>query len=138
MKKKYFYIALLYALFAMVGGVFYREFTKWNSFKEPTALGKVHTHLFVLGMLLFIIIGILSDRVELEKFKDFRIFIKIYNIGLPILAISMAIRGVLQVEKVLLSNVADFILSSIAGLGHIMVGAGIIFFMLTLIKSAEN
>ena len=35
-------------------------------------------------------------------------------------------------------NVADFILSSIAGLGHIMVGAGIIFFMLTLIKSAEN
>ena len=80
----------------------------------------------------------MSERVELEKFKDFRIFIKIYNIGLPILAISMAIRGVLQVEKVLLSNVADFILSSIAGLGHIMVGAGIIFFMLTLIKSAEN
>lgn len=44
--KKYLNISLIYAIAAMVGGVFYREFTKWNGFTGMTALGKVHTHLF--------------------------------------------------------------------------------------------
>lgn len=30
--KKYLNISLIYAIAAMVGGVFYREFTKWNGF----------------------------------------------------------------------------------------------------------
>ena len=51
MKKKYFNLALIYATAAMIGGVFYREFTKWNGFTGATALGKVHTHLFILGIL---------------------------------------------------------------------------------------
>ena len=42
---------MIYAISAMVGGVFYREFTKFNDFEGITMLGKVHTHLFLLGML---------------------------------------------------------------------------------------
>ena len=49
--KKYLNISLVYGIAAMVGGVFYREFTKWNGFTGVTALGKVHAHLFLLGML---------------------------------------------------------------------------------------
>ena len=46
--KKYLNISLICAIAAMLGGVFYREFTKFNSFSGVTALGKVHTHLFLL------------------------------------------------------------------------------------------
>ena len=41
--KKYLNFAFAYAILAMAGGVFYREFTKWNAFTGATALGKVHT-----------------------------------------------------------------------------------------------
>ena len=51
--KKYLNLSLIYAVAAMAGGVFYREFTKFNGFTGATALGKVHTHLFLLGMLIF-------------------------------------------------------------------------------------
>lgn len=42
--------ALLYAVLAMAGGVFYREFTKFNGFTGKTTLSVVHTHYFLLGM----------------------------------------------------------------------------------------
>ena len=61
--KKYLNISLIYAIAAMVGGVFYREFTKWNGFTGVTALGKVHTHLFLLGMLMFLIIAYLQNTM---------------------------------------------------------------------------
>ena len=38
--KKYLNFAFAYAILAMAGGVFYREFTKWNAFTGATALGK--------------------------------------------------------------------------------------------------
>ena len=39
--------ALLYAILAMAGGVFYREFTKFNGFTARTTLSVVHTHYFL-------------------------------------------------------------------------------------------
>ena len=46
--KKYLNLSLVYAAAAMSGGVFCREFTKLNGSDGVTALGKVHTHLFLL------------------------------------------------------------------------------------------
>ena len=37
--KKYLNFSLAYAVAAMAGGVFYREFTKFNGFDGVTALG---------------------------------------------------------------------------------------------------
>ena len=48
--KRYMNTALLYAILAMAGGVFYREFTKFNGFTDKTTLAVVHTHYFLLGM----------------------------------------------------------------------------------------
>ena len=48
--KRYMNSALLYAILAMAGGVFYREFTKFNGFTAKTTLSVVHTHYFLLGM----------------------------------------------------------------------------------------
>ena len=56
MEKKFINTSFLYAILAMIGGVFYREFTKINQFVGATALGKVHVHLFVLGMIFFLMV----------------------------------------------------------------------------------
>ena len=60
--KRYVNLALLYAVFAMVGGVFYREFTKFNSFTARTTLGVVHTHYFLLGMVFFLLLLLLEKN----------------------------------------------------------------------------
>ena len=44
--KRYINSALLYAILAMAGGVFYREFTKFNGFTAKTTPSVVHTHYF--------------------------------------------------------------------------------------------
>ena len=67
--KKNLNIALAYAIAAMVGGVFYREFTKYSGFTGVTALGKVHTHLFLLGMLVFLVVALYVAHNDLAKSK---------------------------------------------------------------------
>lgn len=138
MKKKYFNLALIYATAAMIGGVFYREFTKWNGFTGATALGKVHTHLFILGMFVFLLVALFSQSMDLEKQKTFRTFMKIYNIGLPILSIMMVVRGVIQVLEFDISSRANSAISGVAGAGHVLVGIGIVLLLLTLKKSAKE
>ena len=40
--KRYMNAALLYAVLAMAGGVFYREFTKFTGFTAKTTLSVIH------------------------------------------------------------------------------------------------
>lgn len=54
--KRYVNAAFLYAVLAMAGGVFYREFTKFNGFSAKTTLGVVHTHYFLLGVSLVLLL----------------------------------------------------------------------------------
>ncbi len=58
--KRYLNAALTYAVLALAGGVFYREFTKFNGFDGRTALGVVHTHYFMLGMVFFLLLLVLE------------------------------------------------------------------------------
>ncbi len=128
---------MIYAAAAMVGGVFYREFTKWNNFTGVTALGKVHAHLFMLGMMVFLLAALFSDRIDLDGDRNFRIFCVVYNIGVPLTAVMLAVRGILQVRGIQLSAGADAAVSGIAGIGHILTGAGLILF-LTALKHAST
>ena len=132
--KRYMNSALLYAILAMIGGVFYREFTKFNNFTEVTALGKVHTHLFLLGMVVFLLVALFAAHYDLESIKAFRIFMCIYNIGVPLTAVMMAVRGVTQVLGTVLSTGASASISGIAGIGHILTGTGIVLLLLSLKK----
>lgn len=134
--KKYLNISLIYAIAAMIGGVFYREFTKFNNFTEVTALGKVHTHLFLLGMVVFLLVALFAAHYDLESIKVFRIFMCIYNIGVPLTAVMMAVRGVTQVlgTVLVLSTGASASISGIAGIGHILTGTGIVLLLLSLKK----
>lgn len=136
--KKYLNISLVYAIAAMAGGVFYREFTKFQGYTGVTALGKVHAHLFLLGMLVFLVAALYAARYDLETVKTFRAFLWTYNLGVPLSAVMLLVRGVTQVMEMNLSAAADASISGIGGIGHILTGTGIILLILSLKKLAEK
>ena len=136
--KKYLNIALAYAVAAMAGGVFYREFTKFNGFTGTTALGKVHAHLFLLGMLVFLVVALFASRRSLTKYKTFRVFLWVHNLGVPLTAVMLLVRGVTQVLALPLTAGASAAVSGIAGIGHILVGVGLILLLTALKQAAKD
>ena len=135
MKKSLNY-ALCYAILAMAGGVFYREFTRANGFDGTTALGKVHTHFFMLGMVVYLITALFARDFDLYAEKTFKVFRAIYNTGVPLTGIMLGVRGVFEVTGAELSKGANSAISGIAGIGHMLTGAGIILLLVTLKKCA--
>lgn len=136
--KKMINISFIYALAAMAGGVFYREFTKFQSYTGVTALGKVHTHLFMLGTFVFLAAALFYDKCSLENSRKFRIFLCLYNIGVPLTAIMLAVRGITQVLGTSLSAGANASISGVAGIGHILTGVGFIMFFLALKEGSAS
>lgn len=136
--KRHVKFALVYAVLAMVCGVFYREFTKAYDFTGDTALGKLHTHLFILGMVVFLLFAIFDGKFNLQKHRLYLPFIIIYNAGVGLMCIMLAVRGICEVTG---TDVSDGAISGVAGLGHILVAAGIILFfrmLLLTIKANEK
>lgn len=136
--KKYINISLAYAVAAMAGGVFYREFTKFNGYTGVTALGKVHTHLFLLGMLVFLVVALFAAHNDLKKIGAFRAFLVTYNIGVPLTSAMLLVRGVTQVLGMELTAGATAAISGVAGIGHILTGAGILLLLVSLKKSTPS
>lgn len=127
--KKYMNLALLYAILAMVGGVFYREFTKFNGFSGRTALDLVHTHYFILGMVFFLLLVLLEKSFSFTGAKTPRPLL-IYNIGLNLTLVMLLVRGVTQVLACQLSKAMDAAISGIAGLGHLLLAIGLVMLIL--------
>ena len=131
--KKLLNTAFIYAL---AGGVFYREFTKFNGFSGRAALGLVHTHLFLLGTMFFLLAALFSKELDWARGRNFRLFYGLYNTGLCVTAVMLAVRGAAQVLALPLSRGMDAAISGVAGLGHICLGAGLVVFFLSLKKTA--
>lgn len=136
--KKYLNFSLGYSIAAMAAGVFYREFTKLHDFTGVTTLGKVHGHLFLLGMLLFLVVALFAGRWELTSRKPFRLFLCLYNIGVPLTAVMLLVRGIPQVLGLTLSPGASAAISGIAGIGHILTGVGLILLLIALRQCGKD
>ncbi len=134
LEKRYVKASFVYAIMAMVFGVFYREFTKFSGFTGNTALSVMHTHYFVLGMGMFILLLLLEKNFGISQSKTMKRFCPIYHIGLNITGATFLARGVLQVLGSPLSKGLDAAISGVAGLGHILLGIGIILMLLALKK----
>lgn len=130
--KKYFNFATFYLILGLVAGVFYREFTKMNGFEGVTVLSAVHTHTLVLGFLFFIIVLLLEKNFVLSKVKHFGKWLVLYNVSLIYVVGALVARGVLQVIG------GEFAgLSHIAGLGHALLGASLIWFVVIVNKALK-
>ena len=128
--KKLYITSNFYLVLALVAGVFYREFTKFNNFEGVTVLGKVHSHIFTLGFLFFLVILLLENNLKLCKQKLFNIFYYLFNLGFIGFIGTMVWRGILQVKGL------DFPgLSHIAGTFHALLGISLILFSVCLYKA---
>lgn len=132
--KKLINTAFIYAISAIAAGVFYREFTKFNGFEGRTTLGFVHTHLFMLGMFFFLIAALFEKSFSLSLHKRFGTFFVTYNVGLVMMAIMLIARGIPQALYLTLSRGMSASISGIAGIAHIFLTVGIVFFFLILRK----
>ena len=135
--KKYVNLTLVYAIFAMAGGVFYREFTKFNDFTGRTALGVVHTHYFMLGMVFFLLLLLLDKNFSFTAAKTGRV-LAVYQIGLNLTAVMFVIRGVVQVLGMELSSGMDAAISGMAGIGHILLGVSLILLLVQIKRSISE
>lgn len=126
--KRYINYAIVYAVLALVGGVFYREFTKINDYAVWTTLSVVHTHYFILGMMFFLILGLVSMNINLKINRA----VLFYNIGLNLTVIMLVVRGIVQVLDL---NVVSAAISGIAGIGHIILGVSLILILLDIKKA---
>ena len=97
-----------YLLAGLAGGVFYREFTKFQGFDGRTTLSFLHVHLLVLGMVVFLVVHMMLDRLfQITQSKLFPVFFGIYNAGIVVSVSCMVARGVTQVLDTNLSSGAD-------------------------------
>ena len=135
--KRYANTALLYAILAMVGGVFYREFTKFNGFTAKITLSVVHTHYFLLGMVFFLLILVLEKAFSFTGAKTGRV-LALYHVGLNLTAVMLVVRGVFQVLGTSLSAGMNAAISGIAGIGHILLGVSLILMLLQIKHSVTK
>lgn len=129
--KRYINTALLYAILAMVGGVFYREFTKFNGFTAKTTLAVVHTHYFLLGMVFFLVLLVLEKNFLFTNTKTGQVLVA-YHIGLNLTAVMLVVRGIVQVLGITLSTGANAAISGMAGIGHILLGVSLVLLLLQI------
>lgn len=133
--KRYINSALLYAILAMIGGVFYREFTKFNGFTAKTTLSVVHAHYFLLGMVFFLLLLVLEKNLSFTGANTGRVLI-VYHVGLNLTAVMLVVRGVTQVLGLALSSGMDASISGMAGIGHILLGVSLVLLLLQIKRGA--
>ena len=129
--KRYINTALLYAILAMVGGVFYREFTKFNGFTAKTALAVVHTHYFLMGMMFFLVLLVLEKNFSFTGAKTGRV-LAVYHVGLNLTAVMLVARGAVQVLGTTGSAGMNAAISGMAGIGHILLGVSLVLLLLEI------
>ena len=137
MIKRYLNTAILYAILAMIFGVFYREFTKFNHFTGKTNLSVMHTHYFLLGMFFFLFVMLLEQNFGFSSQPNIGKLLVTYQLGLNITALGFLMRGLTQVWGTTLSRTMDASISGIAGIGHILMGVSLILLLLKIKKQVS-
>ena len=123
--KRLINTAFVYLIAGAAAGVFFREFTKLMGFEGTTSLAFMHTHLLALGFLVFLIATLFALQDDFTSNKLFKPFYLVYNVGMVVAVGMMLVRGVTEVSGTALP-LPDAALSGIAGIGHILIGVGLV------------
>ena len=98
----------------------------------------IHTHLFVLGVLLFLILALFANsRPDILENRRAKTFYIMQNISLILFSAALLVRGIMQVLNIQLSAAANSTISGIAGVTHIMLTISLVLFFL-LLKSVSK
>ena len=135
--KRYANTAVIYAVIAMIFGVFYREFTKFNGFTGRTVLSAIHPHYFMLGMAFFLLLLLLEKAVGFSGDGMGKV-LAVYHVGLNLTGLTLLLRGVVQVLGMELSSALNGALSGVAGIGHILLGVSLLLILLRVRKAVSD
>lgn len=134
--KKLYYSSFTYLILALASGVIWREITKILDITEKTALNVVHTHLFALGFIMFLVFMVLNHCFHIEQCQRFNTFFILYHVGVGLTALLMFIRGIVSIQEIrgdlVLSSRLDSSISGIAGIGHMILTVALVILMLML------
>ena len=125
--KRLMNASIVYGVLGLIGGVFYREFTKFNGFTDFTTLSVVHTHYLILGMVFFLLLVLVEKNYSFINDKV-RKYLLLYHIGLNLTVVMLVVRGVVQVLSLNVSSVVLF------GIAHLILGIS----MVLVLFSIEN
>jgi hypothetical protein len=128
--KKLFYAAFIYLAAGLAAGLYYRELTTYADFPPDgrSQLGLVHGHLIVLGFLILMVVLVLDKVFSLSGRRMFSWFFWIYNAGVVVTAAALVWHGSLTV----LGHESTPMIAGIAGLGHMLLGAGAVLLFLVV------
>lgn len=79
-----------------------------------------------------LIITLFISKFQIQRSKKYRLFMIIYNIGVCLTSLMFLIRGIVQVKGITINHAMNASISGIAGIGHILLGLGIILFFIIL------
>lgn len=129
--RRLFYASFAYMVLGAAAGLFYREFTKDHDFPEGqfTQLAVAHTHLLTLGFIVLLIVLVLEKAFAMSRQRlMFTLFFWLYNAGVLVTVGMMVWHGSLTV----MGEESTEMIAGIAGLGHILLTAGMVFLFLAL------
>lgn len=135
--KKLLNASFIYMLAGVASGLFYREFTKLNDFPEGqfTQLGLAHTHLLTLGFIVLLIVLVIEKVFTISRSpKLFAWFFWLYNAGVILTSGMLIWHGSLTV----LGQESSTMIAGIAGLGHMLLTAGMVVFFVALRRAVLN
>ena len=126
----------VYTVLGLAAGLFYREFTKLNGYEEGMMgqLGLAHTHILTLGMIVLLLVLALEKSFALSSSKLFRWFFWVYNVGVVLTSSMLVWHGMLQAQGLESSKM----ISGIAGMGHMLVGAGFVLLLISLFSAIRR
>ena len=124
--------AFAYMVLGLVSGLGYREYTKaTDTLGVDSQLSTLHTHFLALGMIVFLVVLALDALFGLSGRRSFTVFYWTYNVGLLMTVVMQAVRGVLTLDGQDPATTTAAI-PGIAGLGHIVLTAGLLALFVAL------
>ncbi|WP_370894254.1 DUF2871 domain-containing protein [Janibacter sp. GXQ6167] len=130
MLKTIYRAAVAWTAVGLIGGLFYREFTKAQGVDGGTQLALLHTHALTLGTMTMLILLALVATLRIDEFKNFTAGFWTYTAGAALTSIMLTVKGSLQV---LGSAAADSpAIAGISGLGHITITLGLILLLMAI------
>lgn len=123
--KRLMNASIVYGVLALVGGVFYREFTKLNGFTSFTTLSVFHTHYLMLGMAFFLLLVVVEKNFHFVDNKALK-YLLFYCIGLNLTVVMLVVRGVVQVLSLDVSSVVLF------GIAHLILGISMVLVLFSI------
>jgi heme/copper-type cytochrome/quinol oxidase subunit 1 len=101
----------------------------------------VHPYLLVLGLIINIVLGLLLANFTLNE-KQEKIAFIIYNVGVSLTGLLLLTRGTFDVlvktNNYEISGTLSLIISGLAGISHIILAVGLIYYFVLIIKSYKK